>query len=137
MTDSMTEGRKAMTDHTRKERISMAREICSHRGENPGSDREILEKLIRAATLLQQNSVACAKLHHGLDIKLNGLPGWLRDTEKAIERARALCSLPSTEQVCAKCGCETRGEEALVSGEIWCHPCADNADAPSTEREGK
>jgi hypothetical protein len=35
---------------------------------------------------------------------------------------------PSTDQLCAKCGCETKGEAALVDGEVWCHPCADLAD---------
>lgn len=35
-------------------------------------------------------------------------------------------AIPSTER-CAKCGCETKREEALVNGEIWCHPCADGA----------
>lgn len=26
---------------------------------------------------------------------------------------------------CAKCGCDTKGETALVGDQIWCHPCAD------------
>lgn len=34
---------------------------------------------------------------------------------------------PEVEQRCAKCGRETKGEAALVDGEIWCHPCADQA----------
>lgn len=29
------------------------------------------------------------------------------------------------KQRCQKCGCETKGEEAWVDGQIWCHPCAD------------
>ena len=29
------------------------------------------------------------------------------------------------ERRCAKCGCLTNGEEALVNGKIWCHSCAD------------
>jgi hypothetical protein len=30
---------------------------------------------------------------------------------------------------CAKCGCELNGEAAFIEalGEVWCHPCADNA----------
>lgn len=40
-------------------------------------------------------------------------------------------SVPSTDRLCAKCRCTTKGEEALVEGEIWCHPCADSA--PSTQ----
>lgn len=33
---------------------------------------------------------------------------------------------------CAKCGCGTRGEAALVGDQTWCHPCADTAATPST-----
>ncbi len=29
------------------------------------------------------------------------------------------------ERRCQKCGCPTKGEEAWVDGQIWCHPCAD------------
>lgn len=32
------------------------------------------------------------------------------------------------DAVCAKCGCATGGEVALVQGEEWCHPCADMLD---------
>ena len=32
------------------------------------------------------------------------------------------------ERRCQKCGVSTKGEEALVGGQIWCHPCADVAD---------
>lgn len=39
----------------------------------------------------------------------------------------------STDRPCAKCGCETKGEAALVDGEIWCHPCADGAPLSSPE----
>lgn len=31
-----------------------------------------------------------------------------------------------TERHCQKCGETTKGEEALVDGQIWCHPCADH-----------
>ena len=37
---------------------------------------------------------------------------------------------------CAKCGCDTQGEEAMVGKEIWCHPCADEEeinDQPSND----
>jgi hypothetical protein len=50
-------------------------------------DIDLLRSLLRTASLLQQNSVACASLHHGLDVELNGLPGWLRDTQKTIQEA--------------------------------------------------
>ncbi len=42
----------------------------------------------------------------------------------------------STHRVCAKCGCETKGEEALVDGKIWCHPCADGVVVSSTQSGG-
>lgn len=29
---------------------------------------------------------------------------------------------------CQKCGSPTRGEEAWVDGQIWCHPCADSPE---------
>lgn len=44
----------------------------------------------------------------------------------ALKKVRAALSVMAAER-CAKCGCETRGETALVNGEIWCHPCADVA----------
>ncbi|MCK1445393.1 hypothetical protein IVB43_23700 [Bradyrhizobium sp. 48] len=31
-----------------------------------------------------------------------------------------------TERRCQKCGQTTKGEEAYVDGQIWCHPCADH-----------
>jgi hypothetical protein len=52
--------------------------------------RNALLDLIRTATLLQQNSVGCAELHHSLDTHLNGLPGWLTDTKASIDRASAV-----------------------------------------------
>ncbi|MCK1275889.1 hypothetical protein IVB46_11675 [Bradyrhizobium sp. 61] len=30
-----------------------------------------------------------------------------------------------TERRCQKCGGTTKGEEAYVDGQVWCHPCAD------------
>lgn len=45
--------------------------------------------------------------------------------------------LPSTHSRCPKCGCETKGEAALVSGEVWCHPCADGVAVSSTDRGSK
>lgn len=34
---------------------------------------------------------------------------------------------------CQMCNSPTKGEEAYINGEYWCHPCADAAPAPSTE----
>ncbi len=31
---------------------------------------------------------------------------------------------------CAKCGCDTQGEAALVGDQTWCHPCADAVGTP-------
>ena len=40
------------------------------------------------------------------------------------------------ERRCQKCGRETKGEEAWVDGQIWCHPCADEAPPiPNGERK--
>jgi len=35
----------------------------------------------------------------------------------------------STDHRCQRCGCETKDEMAWVDGQIWCHPCADEAAA--------
>lgn len=42
-----------------------------------------LDDLIISAKLLQQNSIACVKVHHGF----SDIPGWLIDTGKTIESA--------------------------------------------------
>ncbi len=34
--------------------------------------------------------------------------------------------MKSRARMCQKCGALTKGEEALVDGQTWCHPCADN-----------
>lgn len=39
----------------------------------------------------------------------------------------------SSSPTCQKCGEPTKYEMAEVAGEIWCHPCADNVQLPSTE----
>jgi hypothetical protein len=36
-------------------------------------------------------------------------------------------SVSQTPTTCQKCGTPTNGKEALVDGQIWCHPCADAA----------
>jgi hypothetical protein len=33
--------------------------------------------------------------------------------------------LPACARNCQKCGTPTNGEETLIRGQIWCHPCAD------------
>lgn len=46
--------------------------------------------LRKTAALLQQNAEGCAVNHYGSDIELNGLPGWLADTQKSIQNALAV-----------------------------------------------
>lgn len=48
---------------------------------------------------------------------------------------RELLSVASTERRCQKCGTETKGEEAWVNDQIWCHPCADAAVSPQERRD--
>lgn len=50
---------------------------------------EALKELRLTAQLLQQNSEGCAVKHHGINIELDGLPGWLKDTKASIDRALA------------------------------------------------
>lgn len=42
-------------------------------------------RLLTTAKMLYANSLRCAELHHGLDVELNGLPGWLADCKADIE----------------------------------------------------
>lgn len=64
---------------------------------------------------------------------------WSYRRDMALRKANAiisswddLCSMSSTDKLCAKCGCETKGEAALVGDEVWCHPCADAQSDAST-----
>lgn len=56
--------------------------------------RAMLHRLRVSASLLQQNAEGCAVNHHGEDFGLFGMPGWLVDTAKDIEAARALLQQP-------------------------------------------
>jgi hypothetical protein len=38
---------------------------------------------------------------------------------------------------CAKCGCDTQGEAALIGDQIWCHPCADANHSPIEKTGGR
>ena len=49
-----------------------------------------LERTIRTANLLLQNSIGCARVHHGVDLDAEGMPDWLADCEADIKQARAL-----------------------------------------------
>ena len=51
---------------------------------------EGLEVLRREATILCQNSMACAANHYGVDFSIFGMPGWLADSQARIEKAAAL-----------------------------------------------
>lgn len=67
-------------NHWQAEAESMGTELASA--------RKALEEITSTTALLQQNSVACCQFHHGIDTQLNGLPGWLANTQAAIERAQ-------------------------------------------------
>lgn len=55
------------------------------------------------------------------------------DTKSDFQcRAREALTGVSNQQEprkCQKCGSLTGGEEALVDGQTWCHPCADQQTA--------
>jgi hypothetical protein len=80
--------------------------------------RDFLADLVGGAELSNQSRDAAAGFVSILDVQFG--EAWAS-------------SIPSTMRVCAKCGCKTKGEEALVSGEIWCHPCADGVAVTSTD----
>lgn len=71
----------------------------------------------------------------------DNLAAWYPDNANTNAFCAALRSMTratevsSTHSRCGKCGCETKGESALVNGEVWCHPCADSV--PSTDRGGE
>lgn len=48
-----------------------------------------MRRLIMVAKVLRQNSEACAVQHYGIDIAIDGLPGWLADCGKDIAAADA------------------------------------------------
>jgi hypothetical protein len=57
---------------------------------------DVFRRLLRTAQLLQQNSEGCAVNHHGLDFEQQGLPGWLADTQRAIDEATLALSRPQS-----------------------------------------
>lgn len=69
-----------------------------YEAQEPIAWREAFRKLLRTASLLQQNSIGCATLHHGLDVELNGLPGWLADTKKSLDEAETFLSQSGDNQ---------------------------------------
>jgi hypothetical protein len=68
------------------------------------------------------------------------LIAWFVERPRSVAQAHPdlpefdLSSESSTDSLCAKCGCETKGEAALVDGQIWCHPCADGHSVTSKDR---
>jgi hypothetical protein len=64
--------------------------IADERAKEANTLRAALKDILRTASLLQQNAIGCATNHHGLDIELNGLPGWLVDTKASIDHATAV-----------------------------------------------
>ena len=84
--------------------------------------REAMKSLVRTAQLLQQNAEGCAVNHHGLDFQEQGLPGWLRDTQKSIDAAYAALAEPAAApsdferaftDACDEIGC-AHDNEALL-----------------------
>ena len=57
-------------------------------------------------------------------------------TAMGIARKALASAALAPERRCAKCGCTTKSEEALVGGETWCHPCADLAPEPDKMPDG-
>lgn len=55
-------------------------------------EKEMLDRLLSASKLLYANSLGCVEKHMGYDIRKQGAPGWLNDTGKDIEAARAMFS---------------------------------------------
>lgn len=51
---------------------------------------DMLDELRREATTLHNSASGCAVNHYGEDYSIHGMPGWLSDAEKVIERAQAL-----------------------------------------------
>jgi hypothetical protein len=51
---------------------------------------DALGRLTVAAKMLHANSVGCAVNHHGIDFETHGLPGWLSDAQRDIDRAVAI-----------------------------------------------
>lgn len=51
--------------------------------------REAFETLRREATMLCQNSMACAANHYGEDFAQHGMPQWLADSQARIQSASA------------------------------------------------
>jgi hypothetical protein len=58
-------------------------------------DREAYQRLLTTAKLLLQNAIGCATNHYGHDCELNGLPGWLTDCQRDIEKADAILAITS------------------------------------------
>lgn len=50
---------------------------------------DVFARLLVAAKLLYENSKGCAQNHYGNDLAEQGMPGWLSDTWRDIERADA------------------------------------------------
>jgi hypothetical protein len=98
--------------------------------DNEGFKSIILLQVAEAKQIIAALSAFVEGKHnHASDCALHSSPAY------PIEACS--CTVSSTHQRCAKCGCETKGEAALVDGKIWCHPCADDALAViSTDRGG-
>jgi hypothetical protein len=113
------------------------------RGWSYASDDERRQRMLQAREYVEgwcdgrSPDVAQSPLREALrrvlqDIDFMVERGIIPDVRNDIIYENARSAVSSTHQRCAKCGCETKGEAALVDGKIWCHPCADMV--PSTSR---
>lgn len=47
-----------------------------------------------------------------------------------LNRASVMSQIKGATRRCQKCKHPTNGEEALIDGQWWCHPCADGENRP-------
>ena len=53
------------------------------------------------------------------------------ELRKKLNKPMTTRSITRPDHHCQKCGCETKGEEAWINEQIWCHPCADKVSDTS------
>lgn len=75
---------------------------------------EELKRIRISMALLQQNAEGCAINHYKQDFDQQGMPGWLRDTQKDLEALTTILSrLPAAGADCPRCGATIVGKVTL------------------------
>lgn len=109
---------------------------------------ELRQRLEKAEWVLQSSGFRrcdIAACNCGSWHQVGGYAERFREIKEAVEEAgystngkilldvinEILTPASSVSRLCQKCGTATKGEEAWVDGQIWCHPCADEASAVS------